>query len=75
MEIYMSILDIKKRKVVEFDPKNKNHRRYVYDFLKNGNWSQSKEKLEVVGSFDNKESICSMLLKHFLEKEFKNEDM
>jgi hypothetical protein len=68
----MSRLEFYSRPLVAFDPANKQHRRYFYDFLKYNGWSRCPVRFICPDdhAFDLPSMIKNMLIEHYVSKEF-----
>jgi len=60
-----------RRPTVEFDPSNKEHRSYYYDFLKTNSWKNCPVLWDFHKSYANvKGHIDFLLLDYYTNKEF-----
>lgn len=67
----MSILQHNHRPWVDFDPNNKDHRRYYAEFLRNNTWGRCPVRFIVVDDGGDLLSLISeKLLTYYTEREF-----
>lgn len=70
----MSKLEFYSRPLVAFDPNNKDHRRYYYEFTKYGGWGKCPVRFvcpDTTG-FDLTIMIRNMLIEYYIQKEFES---
>ena len=69
----MSKLEFYSRPLVAFDPSNKQHRRWYYDFLKYQGWGRCPVRFICPdeSGMDLTIMIRNMLVEYYVEKEFK----
>jgi hypothetical protein len=68
----MSLLALSNRIFVVFDPKNKQHRRYYYDFVQHNTWGRCPYRFIVPDDHgDLLTMIQRSLVKYYSEHEFK----
>ena len=69
----MSRLELFGRPFVVFDPDNKDHRSYYHDFVETASWGNCPVRFVVA---DDQGDLVTMiqrsLIKHYVQKEFKN---
>lgn len=68
----MSRLGLFVRPFVEFDPKNREHRRHVATFLRTRAWGNAPYRFVVSGSLVTVAAIQQKLLEYYSAKEFKD---
>lgn len=69
----MSRLEIFGRPYVVFDPENKDHRGYYYDFVETASWGQCPVRFVCPEDHgDLVTMIQRSLIKYYVQKEFKN---
>lgn len=68
----MSKLEFYARPLVAFDPKNKDHRRWYYDFVQYGGWGHCPVRFICPDSagFDLTIMIRNELINYYINKEF-----
>lgn len=70
----MSRLEYYSRPLVAFDPANKEHRRFYYDFLETNTWGRCPVRFicpnEIGG--DLIKLIQTQLVEHYIQQEFKD---
>jgi len=67
----MSVLELHGRPYVVFDPKNKQHRRYYSEFVKNTSWGSCPVRFVVPEDHgDLVTMIQRSLVKYYVEREF-----
>lgn len=71
----MSLLEYHARPLVAFDPSNKEHRRYYYEFLEYGGWGQCPVRFICLDErgLDLPTMIRRQMLDWYVTKEFQNE--
>lgn len=70
----MSILSIRQRPAVVFDPDNKEHRKHYAKFLETGTWSTCPVRFEVDNEDSNNNlayAMQRMLTEYYMQREFK----
>lgn len=70
----MSKLEFYARPLVAFDPSNKDHRRWYYEFVEYGGWGQCPVRFicpHESGS-DLVKMITRLLVEHYIQKEFES---
>lgn len=68
-----SLLDLHRRPVVQFDPKNPTHREQVVVFLRTGTWSKSPYAFYAPENLSVKAYALQAMLEFYLEEEFPTE--
>jgi hypothetical protein len=67
----MSILSANVRPWVTFDPKNKDHRKWVYDFVKTGAWGSCPVRFLLPDGLNNLNAMVQhQMLEYYMDKEF-----
>lgn len=68
----MSVLELHGRPFVVFDPSNKEHRRYYFNFVEQGTWGRCPYRFVVPEDHGNLVTMIQRsLVKFYVEKEFK----
>ncbi len=68
----MSKLELYVRPLAIFDPSNKDHRQYYFNFLKQGSWKGCPYRWAIPEDIGNLQGIIqTKLLEHYMGKEFK----
>jgi hypothetical protein len=68
----VSVLELSGRPFVVFDPKNKAHRKWYYQFVKTASWGQCPVRFVVPEDHgDLITMIQRSLVKHYVESEFR----
>ena len=68
----MSVLELSGRPYVVFDPDNKDHRRFYFDFVETGMWGRCPYRFVVPDDHGNLITMIQRsLVKHYVEQEFK----
>jgi len=73
----MTLLSNQIRPAVEFDPANKEHRKWYREFLSTASWKDCPVRFTVVteGDEGNTQAIIQrQLIQHYLDKEFKSKE-
>lgn len=65
-----SFLDLHKRPVVRFDPKNPSHREQASIFLRTGTWSKSPYAFYAPDNLSVKAYALQSMVEHYIEEEF-----
>ena len=66
----MSVLEKFGRPVVEFDPTNTDHRRWLGEFTRNRSWGNCPVKFSTSGSGNTLAQMQLKLLQYYTEREF-----
>lgn len=66
-----TILDLHRRPTVLFDPANKDHRKYVAEFLATGTWGHCPVVFFAPDEANTKAYAIESLADYYLSKEFK----
>jgi hypothetical protein len=68
----MSILEYKSRPWTAFEPNNKDHRRWYYEFAKHGTWGRCPYRFIVPDDHGNLVTMIQRkLVEYYVEREFK----
>lgn len=68
-----TVLDLHRRPTVLFDPSNKDHRKYVAEFLATGTWGRCPVVFFAPDEANTKAFAIESLADYYLTKEFKVE--
>ena len=69
----MSLIQLKMRPWVEFDPSNRQYRQWYAEYLQNGNWSSCPVRFVDPTDCGNLAmSIQASMVRYYTNKEFKN---
>ena len=67
----MSVLELSGRPFTVFDPANDEHRRFYYEFVKQGTWGRCPYRFVVPEDHGNLVTMIQRsLVKHYVEQEF-----
>jgi hypothetical protein len=65
-----TFLDVQRRPVVHFDPKNSEHRKYVAEFLKKGTWTNCPVAFYAPDNISVRAYAMATLVDFYLQNEF-----
>jgi hypothetical protein len=65
-----SFLDVQRRPVVHFDPKNSEHRKHVSEFLKKGTWANCPVAFYAPDNVSIRTYAMTTLVDFYLQNEF-----
>ena len=65
-----TLLDVHRRPVVMFDPKNAEHRKHMASFLKHGTWSRSPVTFYAPENISVRSYALESMLDFYIRKEF-----
>jgi hypothetical protein len=65
-----TFLDVQRRPVVHFDPKNSEHRKYVAEFLKKGTWTNCPVAFYAPDNVSVRAYAMATLVDFYLQNEF-----
>ena len=65
-----SLLDVQRRPVIAFDPKNAEHRKHVAEFLKTGTWANCPIAFYAPDNISVKAYAMETLVEFYLKQEF-----
>lgn len=69
----MSLLQFKSRPWTVFDPANKDHRRWYYQFTQHGSWGRCPYRFIVPDDHGDLITMCQRaLVKYYVEHEFQH---